>query len=281
MGGSLRRRDGGDNQGESPFSSVQAARTPSACLFASASRTIASAADRSIFTAAERNAHWSGCGSHCRSRNTPLPSIRGCCSSGNAIGSPKPPRGNVSWLGKKRSYESKPSSGRRSIVSVSRCAEFAGQGGGHRLGEKQPGLRAVARTRPAHRDGHAAAPAGFPKRLDVLPPIRLVEIGRQEEAGFVRQQRVDADGQRPAAGVLAGEMLINHLVGDGQKSPMRAGCALCLRLVAQALHPLVGTGRPIARAAAAAALEAAGIDVSSRPRNNERNKATLAATGDR
>lgn len=40
--------------------------------------------------------------------------------SGSAIRFPKPPFGKVSWFGKKRSYESRPISGRCSMVSVRR-----------------------------------------------------------------------------------------------------------------------------------------------------------------
>jgi predicted ATPase len=40
--------------------------------------------------------------------------------TGHAYARPKPPAGIVSWLGKNRSYESKPISGQRSIVAVTR-----------------------------------------------------------------------------------------------------------------------------------------------------------------
>jgi hypothetical protein len=41
--------------------------------------------------------------------------------SGKAIRFPNPPCGIVSWLGKRRSYESRPTSGRPSMVSVRTC----------------------------------------------------------------------------------------------------------------------------------------------------------------
>ena len=73
----------------------------------------------SSFPTAARKAHWSWNGTRSLSTKTLLPTRRGRRWRGNAIRLPKPPRGRVSWLGKNRSYERKPRSGRSSIASVS------------------------------------------------------------------------------------------------------------------------------------------------------------------
>ena len=153
-------------------------------------------------------------------------------------------------------------SGRRSIVSVRMCA---------------PSLRANAAGMASSKNSQTCPPlperdrsraAGrFMRRhvsrmaRRILLPMRLVEIGRQEEAGLVLKHRVDAHDEITAGIILAGKMPANHIVGDGKEAAMRAFGALDLGLLAQAPRPLVGTRRLIAGLAGLATLEATRIDI--------------------
>ena len=121
IGGSLRWRDGGAVHGSSSPSSCGGRRTPRTRPRRSASWTIPSTCARPILRTLARNAHWSAHGTRWSSRKTLLPCSRGLFCNGKAMRFPNPPCGIVSWLGKRRSYESSPMSGRLSIVSVRRC----------------------------------------------------------------------------------------------------------------------------------------------------------------
>ena len=122
-------------------------------------------------------------------------------------------------------------------------AEFAGQGGRDGLGEEQPDCPPLP-----DRDRSRAAGKFMPRHVSrtacgVFPPMRLVEIGRQEEAGFVRQHRIDAHDEIAAVVVLAGQMPANHFVGYGQKSPVWTLGALDSGLFAHArTHSLAHAG---------------------------------------
>ena len=77
----------------------------------------------------------------------------------------------------------------------------------------------------------------------ILLPMRLVEIGGQEEAGLVPQHRVDAHDEIAAVVILAGKMPANHVVGDGQKTAVRAIGAFDPGLLAHArTHSLAQAG---------------------------------------
>ena len=56
-------------------------------------------------------------------------------------------------------------------------AETAREGGGHRLGEEDPDMRAIARTRALESRRHVLRAAGFQKGARVPLPARLVEVG--------------------------------------------------------------------------------------------------------
>ena len=74
-----------------------------------ASRPTASAAGMGIRFMLARKVHWSPYGRNPASMKTLFPSARGSLCRDSAIKLPSPPFGMVSWLGKKRSYESSPS----------------------------------------------------------------------------------------------------------------------------------------------------------------------------
>ena len=135
------------------------------------------------------------------------------------------------------------------------AAHAAGFAGWDRLGEEEPGVRAVARAGPLDGDGHLLAAAGLGERRDVLLPRALVEIGRQEPTGLIGQHRVHADDV-PALQVMA-----DHLVCHGQQVTVRALTALHPPLVAQACDPFVGAGGCVSLAAGLLALPQLGVDV--------------------
>ena len=116
--------------------------------------------------------------------------------------------------------------GRRSIVSVSRCA---------------PSLRASAAGIACSKNSQMCPPlperdrsraaARFSRRqvsqyrLRILLPLRLVQIGGKEEAGFIPEQRVNAHDEVAPGVVVAGKMPANNLVRDGQEMLIQTGRA--------------------------------------------------------
>ena len=148
------------------------------------------------------------------------------------------------------------------------------QGGGDGLLEEQPNVPAIARARSLQSGRHVHAAARIQDGPRIFPPMRLVEIGSQEEAGLVLQHGVDAHHEITARIISAGKVPADGIVGDGQEVALRAVGALDLGLLAHARNPLVGARRLIAALAGLAALEAARIDIV--PSAKEpRNRATL------
>ena len=155
------------------------------------------------------------------SRKTLLPCSRGRFCSGSAIRLPNPPCGIVSWFGKRRSYESSPMSGRRSIVSVRRC---------------DPSLRASAagmasskksQTCPPRPERDRSSAAGrsrrrqrLEKRRGILAPAGLVEVDGEEEARLVQEHRVDARDEGLPVVVVAGQVPANDVVGHRKEPTM-------------------------------------------------------------
>ena len=160
--------------------------------------------------------------------------------SGKAIRLPKPPWGSVSWLGKKRSYESSPMSGRRSIVSV-----------------KQVGTRACAPARPESprsknsqtarlvRNAIARAPPADPRRRQVSRNARasschpaLSKSTARKKHVSSEQQRVDASDEGLPFGIASRQVPADDVVGDRQEAAVRAFRALDPRLLADARAPI-------------------------------------------
>ena len=152
--------------------------------------------------------------------------------------------------------------GRRSIVSVRRCApSLRASVGRDRLLEKQPDVPAIARARSLQGRRQIQPTTGFQDRSRILLPLRLVQVGRQEEAGFIPEQRVNAHDEVAPGVVVAGKMPANDLVGDGQEVLIRTCGAFDPGLLAQARRPFVATRGRISRLAGLAILEAARIDI--------------------
>lgn len=74
-------------------------------------------------------------------------------------------------------------------------------------------------------------------------------------AGVAFQQRIDADG------VLTGQMVVDHRIGQRLQDAVSAVATLDARLFADARAPLVGAGRGVARLAAGLAFPADRIHI--------------------
>jgi len=103
-------------------------------------------------------------------------------------------------------------------------------------------MSTVPRPRALDGAGHPDHPARLGERQHVVLPRALVDVGRDESAGLVREKRVDADHVAPL------EVLPDDLVGHRQERQAGALPALDTRLLADAAHPFVGAGRSISRA---------------------------------
>ena len=115
--------------------------------------------------------------------------------------------------------------------------EPACQRGRDGLLEEQPDVPAVAGARSLQSGRQVHAAARFQDGSCIFLPMRLVEIGGQEEAGLVLKHRIDAHDEIAAVVISAREMPANHFVGDGKEAAMRAVGALDLGLLAQAREP--------------------------------------------
>ena len=152
--------------------------------------------------------------------------------------------------------------GRRSIVSVSRCApSFRASVAGIACSKNSqmcPPLPERDRSRAAAKIQPVTC---FQYGLRILLPMRFIQVGRKEEAGFIPEQRVNAHDEVAPGVVVAGKMPANDLVGDGQEVLIRTCRAFDPGLLAQARHPFVATSGCISRLAGLAILEAARIDI--------------------
>ena len=116
-------------------------------------------------------------------------------------------------------------------------------------------------ARPLERRRHVEPAASREKGEDILLPAGFVEVDRKEVTRFIQQQRIHTRDERLADGVLAPQMPADHVVGHRQQATLEAVRALDPWLLAQAPHPLVGTGRLVACPACSPALESARVHV--------------------
>jgi uncharacterized LabA/DUF88 family protein len=72
----------------------------------------------------------------------------------------------------------------------------------------------------------------FRKGRGVFAPVRLVEINREEEAGLVLKQRVDASDERLTLGVATWQVPANDVVGDRKEPTVGTFSAFDARLLA-------------------------------------------------
>ena len=161
---------------------------------------------------------------------------------------PNPPVGSVSWLGKKRSYESRPISGLRSIVSVrmndpklsSKCSRNC-------LREKNPYVSAIPGSGSFQNGWHQVGSAGFQKRRCVLCPVGLVEICRYEPACLVRQHGIDAVAVvslRPVLWIQTSEVILDDFFSYWQEVSIVAVATLDPGFSAQPF-PAIHFGRRV------------------------------------
>ena len=113
-------------------------------------------------------------------------------------------------------------------------AELARQRGRNRLLEEEPDVPAIARTRTLESRRQIQTTTGFEERSRVLLPLRLIQIGRQEEAGLIPEHRVNAHDEVAPGVVMAGKMPAYHLIRHGQEMLIRASGAFDPGLLAQA-----------------------------------------------
>ena len=110
-------------------------------------------------------------------------------------------------------------SGRPSMVSVRTCEPRRRASAAGRASSKKsqtcPPRPERDRSRAA---GRSRAPARVQEGARVVLPAGLVEIGRQEEARLVQQQRVNTRDEWLAFGILAGEVPADDVVGHRQES---------------------------------------------------------------
>lgn len=154
------------------------------------------------------------------------------------------------------------------------AAKAASHGGRDRLGEKDPGMGALAGAGALEGYGDAEAVAGVAECGDIGGPVRLVEICGQEPACLVGEEWIDAHdeivfgGERRSGGMGGGwghgvgrygasdltgsvmsiyaarrlgseEVSEDGAISDGYKLPGGAGCALDLRATAKTPNPVV------------------------------------------
>jgi hypothetical protein len=73
----------------------------------------------------------------------------------------------------------------------------------NRLLEEDPDMPAATRSRSFQRGVEIEALTDLQKGRRVVPPVRLIEVGGEDVAGFIQEQRVDASDERLAVFVLA------------------------------------------------------------------------------
>ena len=112
--------------------------------------------------------------------------------------------------------------------------------GGHGCGEEEPDVRTVPRSRTLDGRRKPKCSRGLDEGSDVVSPRLLVEVGRQEPACVVLEERIDPDH------VTTLEMVEDHLIAHGDERLIRALAALDARLLADAAHPLVRAGGRVA-----------------------------------
>ena len=111
----------------------------------------------------------------------------------------------------------------------------------------------ISRPRPLERRRHTGLAARGQECERIARPALVVEVDGKEAAGVVVQQRIDAGDEIAATtigsdAVLATQMRLDHLVGNGNERLARALAATDLWLAANAAHPFVGAGGRVAAA---------------------------------
>ena len=108
--------------------------------------------------------------------------------------------------------------------------------GGDGCREEEPGVSALPRPRALDGARHPSHPARLGEREHVVRPGALVEVGRHEPAGLVREERVDAHHVAPL------EVVPDDLIRHCEERPIGTLAALHARFLADAAHPLVRAG---------------------------------------
>ena len=235
------RRDGGRSQGVTASSSSSPlVRTPSICPVRRASDATRSTVEAAMRRALARYAHCSGKGLNSSSTNTVLSLARGPCCSGNAIRLPKTAAGHGVLVRKQ------PVIGGHVQTMASRhrlgnqeAAHLAGDRCRDRRIEEEPSVRPIARARTLDRNGQSRGIAGATERGDILLPVRLVEIRREEPARLIAKQGIDAGD------MASPQMVQYHTVVHRQERLIRTLSAAHSRLLADSARPFITARRGI------------------------------------
>ena len=142
----------------------------------------------------------------------------------------------------------------------------SGQGRWNGCLEEEPDMRSSAGARAFDSGWKIQAPAGLEKSRNIVAPPRFVEINSEEEAGLVLQQRIDAGDKWLSAGVMAGQMPANHVVGHRQEAAVGTLSALDTRFLADTTHPFVRTSGRIPGLPGLPTLESTGVHVFASPK---------------
>ncbi len=135
-----------------------------------------------------------------------------------------------------------------------RGAELARLARGDGPGEEDPDVPALARAGALEGGRDVPETTCFKVGERVARPVLAVEVGREEAAGLVRQQGIDAGHEVPGSAaprphaVLAAQVGLDDTVRDRDEGLARALAAPHPRLAADAGDPLVGAGRGVAGA---------------------------------
>jgi hypothetical protein len=85
-------------------------------------------------------------------------------------------------------------------------------------------------------DWHTEFVTGNGKGLGIVAPVGLVKVGGEEMAGVINEQWINADN------MLAGKVVVNHMVRERQQQAVAAFAAFHPLLVAEANFPFVAAG---------------------------------------
>ncbi|MFO1206301.1 MAG: hypothetical protein U1E63_11330 [Burkholderiales bacterium] len=132
--------------------------------------------------------------------------------------------------------------------------------GRYTLGEEDPGVRPVSRagSLDCNRDAEIGARTG--EGSNILSPLGIVEIDREEVAVVVLQQRIDTDR------VVTGQVGVDGSVRERDQRAIPTVSALDSGLLAHSSAPLVRTGRCVTRLAGRLALPTHGVDIRATPK---------------
>ncbi len=88
----------------------------------------------------------------------------------------------------------------------------------------------------SQRHRNAQFPAGLHESLGIPPPVGLIEVSREKIAAVIAQERVDANG------LLPGQMVVDHLVGDWKQKALVTVTTFDSRFFAETRLPLIAAG---------------------------------------